>query len=86
MSTFVCRLLLFGSGFLFTDDGELPGNYGLMDQVAALRWIQLNIASFNGDPTQVTLDGHSAGAADVSLHALSPITRGLSHCYKQFRL
>jgi carboxylesterase type B len=55
------------------------GNYGLMDQQAALRWIKANIASFGGDPGNVTLFGESAGAQDVGLQLLSPGARGLFH-------
>ncbi|CAG9829919.1 unnamed protein product [Diabrotica balteata] len=43
-----------------------PANYGLMDQIAALHWIQENIAVFGGDPTNVTLLGHGTGAACVN--------------------
>ena len=53
------------------------GNYGLMDQQAALRWVQANIARFGGDPTQVTIFGESAGAQDVGLQLLIPSSRGL---------
>ncbi|XP_047480395.1 esterase E4-like [Penaeus chinensis] len=64
-------------GFLSTGDTTLAGNYGALDQVAALRWVQRNIAQFGGDPNRVTLGGFGSGASFVHLHMLSPLSKGL---------
>jgi carboxylesterase type B len=64
------RLGVFG----FLAGRELNGNYGIMDQQAALNWVQKNIAAFGGDPTKVTLDGQSAGAISVATHLTLPST------------
>nr|XP_027207548.1 esterase E4-like [Penaeus vannamei] len=64
-------------GFLSSGDTTLAGNYGALDQVAALRWVQRNIAQFGGDANRVTLGGFGSGASFVHLHMLSPLSRGL---------
>lgn len=66
-------------GFLTLDTPEVPGNAGMRDQVAALRWVQRNIDKFGGDPNSVTLFGESSGAAAVVYHMFSPMSRGLFH-------
>lgn len=69
------RLNIFG--FLSTEDASAPGNYGLLDQIAALKWVQDNIAAYGGDPDQVTIIGMSAGGASVHYLTLSPMTKSL---------
>ncbi|MPZ86205.1 MAG: carboxylesterase family protein [Actinophytocola sp.] len=59
--------------------GSGTGNYGLLDQQAALRWVRRNAAAFGGDPRNVTLFGESAGAADTCASLVSPTAAGLFH-------
>ncbi|XP_053674412.1 uncharacterized protein LOC128724715 [Anopheles nili] len=73
--TFQYRLGVFG--FLSTGDCHASGNYGMLDQVLALRWVQRHIQAFGGNPAAVTLFGESAGGASVQLHMMSPLSRGL---------
>lgn len=61
------------------DANGVSGNYGFMDQQAALRWVRDRIARFGGDPDNVTLFGESAGSMAVSLHLIAPESRGLFH-------
>ncbi|XP_064638638.1 acetylcholinesterase-like isoform X2 [Lineus longissimus] len=63
-------------GFLALGTTEVPGNAGLFDQLMALEWVQNNIEFFGGDPDNVTLFGESAGSVSVSMHLLSPLSRG----------
>jgi para-nitrobenzyl esterase len=77
------RLGVFGffSHPELTEESEhgASGNYGLMDQTAALRWVRENIARFGGDPANVTIFGESAGSFSVSAQVASPLARGLVH-------
>ncbi|KAL6055278.1 hypothetical protein STEG23_007298 [Scotinomys teguina] len=66
-------------GFFSTGDQHARGNWGYLDQVAALRWVQQNIAHFGGNPDQVTIFGESAGGTSVSSHVVSPMSQGLFH-------
>ena len=65
-------------GFLaLRSSGNTSGNYGLLDQIAALQWVKANIARFGGDPANVTVGGESAGAQDVGLLLAAPAARDL---------
>ncbi|XP_057609731.1 liver carboxylesterase-like isoform X2 [Chionomys nivalis] len=66
-------------GFFSTGDKHATGNWGYLDQVAALRWVQQNIAYFGGNPGQVTIFGASAGGTSVSSLVVSPMSKGLFH-------
>jgi para-nitrobenzyl esterase len=73
------RLGIFGffSNSIINAESHLWGNYGILDQQAALRWVQANIAAFGGDPNKVTLGGQSAGARDTTANLMSPFSKGL---------
>lgn len=65
-------------GFLSTEDHIASGNWGIKDQILALKWVQTNIVKFGGDPKNVTVFGQGAGAASISILIQSPLGRG---CY-----
>jgi len=73
------RLGVFGFLGLpaLTEEGGESGNYGFLDQQAALRWVQRNIAAFGGNPREVTIGGESAGGWSVCGHLVAPGSRGL---------
>jgi para-nitrobenzyl esterase len=78
--SFNYRLGIFGFLAHPDLDSEGPsGNYGLQDQLAALRWVKANIAGFGGDPDNVTLFGESAGAMAIGILMASPLAHGLFH-------
>ena len=62
---------------------NISGNYGILDQIAAMKWVQRNIGNFGGDPSRVTIFGQSAGASSILVHLVSPQSRGL---YQQARV
>ncbi|XP_058383688.1 liver carboxylesterase 1-like [Diceros bicornis minor] len=66
-------------GFFSTGDEHSRGNWGHLDQVAALHWVQENIANFGGNPGSVTIFGQSAGGESVSVLMLSPLAKNLFH-------
>ncbi|ROL43319.1 Cocaine esterase [Anabarilius grahami] len=66
-------------GFFSTGDKLAQGNWGFLDQITALQWVQQNIEGFGGDPQSVTIAGESAGGISASFLTLSPMTKGLFH-------
>ena len=64
-------------GYLYVGDRRGSGNFGLLDQIAALTWVQENVARFGGDPSQVTVGGESAGAHSIGGLLAAPSARGL---------
>ena len=77
------RLNVFGffahPSLVQKSDNEMVGNYGLLDVISALEWIQRNIHQFNGDPNNVTVFGESAGASLISYLMITPESKGLFH-------
>ena len=59
-----------------TSSAHSSGNYGALDQVMALRWVQEHISKFGGDPNQVTLAGDDAGGVSAILHMMSDLSKG----------
>ena len=64
---------------LSRESGNGSGSYGILDMIEGLKWVKENIARFGGDPSNVTIFGHSAGGAAISLLAATPLTDGLFH-------
>lgn len=79
--TFNYRLGVFGflalPGLARESSTHTSGNYGLLDQIAALKWVQRNIAAFGGDPSRVTVFGQSSGSIAISTLSVSPLAKGL---------
>jgi para-nitrobenzyl esterase len=70
------RVGVFGF-FAHPELNEPSGNFGMLDQIAALKWVKKNIAAFGGDPDQVTIAGQSAGSMSVNTLVASPLAAGL---------
>lgn len=66
-------------GLSAESEKHVSGNYGLLDMIAGLKWVQKNISAFGGDTNRVTVFGESAGAAAVSILCASPLAKGLFH-------
>ena len=66
------------TGFMSMKQEPMEGNYGLWDQLEALRWVQHNIGYFRGNPNDVTIFGNSAGASSIGILLTSPRTNGKS--------
>lgn len=67
---------LLCAGFLSTGDQSAKGNYGMLDQIQALRWLNENIGHFGGDPERITIFGSGAGATCINLLILSHHSEG----------
>ncbi|KAG2393255.1 hypothetical protein C9374_006786 [Naegleria lovaniensis] len=70
------RLGVFGflyDSMFYAENGKTPGNWGLLDQIMALKWVQQNIANFGGDPKRITIGGESAGGVSTALHLVTPL-------------
>ena len=80
---FAYRLNIFGyyasEELAAASPNGTTGNYGLLDQIAALRWVHENIAAFGGDPENITIAGESAGSSSVNALCVSPLSEQRHH-------